>query len=67
MTENSPLGRDKLKKAVHHFAELVASHPEKSRLELLHKVQLQFDLSPADCEFLNKHLANEFPEAGART
>ncbi len=59
MADNSPLGRDKLKKALHYFSELVASHPEKSRLELLHKVELQFDLSPADCEFLNKHLAGD--------
>ncbi|MBT8347168.1 MAG: hypothetical protein HKP52_06445 [Desulfofustis sp.] len=62
MPEHGPLGKDKLKKAVHYFAELVASHPEKSRLELLQKVELQFDLSPADCEFLNKHLANEEPK-----
>ncbi len=59
MPDNSPLGRDKLKKALHYFSELVASHPDKSRLELLHKVELQFDLSPADCEFLNKHLAGD--------
>ena len=57
MPDQSPLGKDKLKKAVQYFSELVDSHPEKSRLELLQKVQLQFDLSPADCEFLNKHLA----------
>ncbi len=59
MADNSPLGRDKLKKALLYFSELVASHPDKSRLELLHKVELQFDLSPADCEFLNKHLAGD--------
>ncbi len=59
MADNSPLGRDKLKKALHYFSELVASHPDKSRLELLHKVELQFDLSPADCEFLTKHLAGD--------
>lgn len=59
MTENSPLGRDKLKKAVHYFSEIVESYPEKSRLELLQKVQLQFDLSPAQCEFLNKYLTDE--------
>lgn len=67
MSDQSPLGRDKLKKALQYFSELVASHPEKSRLELLHKVELQFDLSPADCEFLNKHLAGEKPgESGRR-
>ena len=67
MSEQSPLGRDKLKKAVHYFSELIASHPDKSRLELLQKVQLQFDLSPADCEFLNKYLAEEDPTSGTGT
>ncbi|MEJ2058773.1 MAG: hypothetical protein P8X39_13150 [Desulfofustis sp.] len=54
MTENSPIGGDKLKKA-----ELIELHPEKSRLELLEKIQLKFDLSPADCEFLDRHLREE--------
>ncbi len=67
MSDHSPLGKDKLKKAVQYFSELVDSHPEKSRLELLQKVQLQFDLSPADCEFLNKHLAGSVPKADAGT
>lgn len=59
MSEKSPLNRDKLKKAVQHFSELVESCPDKSRLQLLQEVQLKFDLSPADCEFLNKHLTKE--------
>lgn len=67
MTGTSPLSRDKLKKALHYFSELVAAHPEKSRLELLQKVQLQFDLPPADCEFLNKHLGKEATESGTGT
>lgn len=67
MPDQSPLAKDKLKKAVHYFSELVASHPEKSRLELLQKVELQFDLSPADCEFLNKHLAGENLKADGGT
>lgn len=56
---NSPIGGDKLKKAIRYFSELVQSNPEKSRLELLQQVQLEFDLSPADCEFLDKYLAEE--------
>ncbi|MGI9536602.1 MAG: hypothetical protein ACR2PB_06000 [Desulfocapsaceae bacterium] len=67
MTEKSPLGRDKLKKAVQYFSEMVESHPEKSRIELLQKVELQFDLSPAECEFLNKHLSGQAVKAGNRT
>ena len=67
MPNHSPLGKDKLKKAVQYFSELVDAHPEKSRLELLQKVELQFDLSPADCEFLNKHLAGTNPDIDGRT
>lgn len=59
MNNHSPIGGDKLKKAVLHFSELLESSPEKSRAELLQKVQLKFDLSPADCEFLNRHLAEK--------
>lgn len=67
MANHSPLGKDKLKKAVQYFSELVDAHPEKSRLELLQRVELQFDLSPADCEFLNKHLARTDPDTDGGT
>ena len=56
MNNQSPLGGDKLKRAIIHFSELLQSSPEKSRAELLQIVQLKFDLSPADCEFLDRHL-----------
>ena len=59
MKDHSPIGGDKLKKAVIHFAELLEASPEKSRSELLQVVQLKFDLSPADCEFLDRHLAEQ--------
>jgi hypothetical protein len=46
---------DKLKKALKTFSELLEKHPEKSRRDLLHEVETRFDLSPKECEFLNKH------------
>lgn len=49
---------DKMKKAICAFSELIQEHPEKSRMTLLHQVELQFDLSPKECEFLNNHLAD---------
>jgi len=54
---SSPIGGDKLKKAMRNFSELIDSFPEKSRLELLQKVELKYDLSPAECEFLNKNFS----------
>lgn len=58
-TSQSPIGGDKLKRAVAYFSELVEANPEKSRLELLQKVQIKFDLSPVECEFLNQNLGKE--------
>ena len=59
MSAHKPAQRpgDKMKKAICTFSELIQQHPEKSRLSLLHQVEIQFDLSPKECEFLNNHLA----------
>ena len=46
-----------MKKAICAFSELLREHPEKSRVSLLHQVEIKFDLSPKECEFLNNHLA----------
>jgi hypothetical protein len=55
---SSPLAKDKLKKAVQAFSELVDQFPQKSRRELLHEIQLKFDLSPVECDFLNKYFSS---------
>ncbi|MBC8207933.1 MAG: hypothetical protein H8E79_02050 [Desulfobulbaceae bacterium] len=46
---------DKLKKALCALSELVQQYPDKSRTTLLRQVEIQFDLSPKECDFLNKH------------
>lgn len=48
---------DKIKKAIILFSELLETHPEKPRNVLMQEVQMKLDLSPMDCEFLNKHFA----------
>ncbi|MEE4167147.1 MAG: hypothetical protein V2I35_14180 [Desulfocapsaceae bacterium] len=55
----SPLGRDKLQSAVQVLSELVLKFPEKSRDELVREVELKFDLSPLDCEFLDRHFSKK--------
>ncbi len=52
---------DKLRKAITYFSELLEQKPEISRKDLLNKVELQFDLSPLECEFLHKHFSKENP------
>jgi hypothetical protein len=58
-TPCSPLASDKLKKAVRAFCDLLEQFPEKTRNQLLQEIELKFDLSPLECEFLNKHLDQE--------
>ncbi|MBE0583399.1 MAG: hypothetical protein IH612_06495 [Desulfofustis sp.] len=55
-TPRSPLASDKLSKAVRAFCDLLEQFPEKTRNQLLQEIELKFDLSPLECEFLNKHL-----------
>jgi hypothetical protein len=55
MTSPTQQPGDKLKKALKAFCELLEQHPEKSRLTLLQEVEMKFDLSPKECEFLNSH------------
>lgn len=57
MSAHTPTQRpgEKMNKAICTFSELLQHHPEKSRESLLHQVEIQFDLSPKECEFLNTH------------
>jgi hypothetical protein len=50
---------DKLQKALREFSELLLKHPAKSRSQLLQEVEIKFDLSPKECDFLNRNLEQE--------
>jgi len=46
-----------LKKALLWMAETLQSHPEKKRHVILQEAELRFDLTPLECDFLDKHFA----------
>lgn len=46
---------EKIKQAIKELSELLTSAPEKKRAQLLQQVELKYDLSPQECEFLNRH------------
>jgi len=46
---------DKCRQALTELTHLLEQHPEKSRKELLQKVEIKFDLTPKDCAFLNQN------------
>jgi hypothetical protein len=48
----------KLKNALTWMAESVRVHPEKNRRSILQEAELRFDLTPAECEFLDQHFSS---------
>lgn len=46
---------DKLKKAIVAFSEIIQDNPGKSRAAALQEVEMKFDLSPLECQFLDNH------------
>jgi len=49
---------EKIKKALIWSAEMQTGHPEMKRREILEKAQIRFNLSPKECEFLNKNFVD---------
>lgn len=45
---------EKIRLAVKWMSDVIKEHPERSRREIILEAELRFDLSPSECEFLNK-------------
>lgn len=56
--ELQPTGEN-IKKALCWVSELLKSNPEKKRKDVFQQAEIRFDLSPKECEFLNKHFADK--------
>lgn len=50
---------EKLQKAVKAFDEMLQEKPGMKRLHILQKIAMRFDLSPKECDFLERHFADE--------
>jgi hypothetical protein len=46
---------DKMKRAIRWLSETVQNCPTKSRRQIIEEAQVRFDLSPAECAFLEKN------------
>ncbi|HHD56109.1 MAG TPA: hypothetical protein ENK89_00320 [Desulfobulbaceae bacterium] len=57
MSPSTPLQTQSanLKKAICWLSEVVQAHPEKQRNTVISEAELRFDLTPAECEFLNSN------------
>jgi hypothetical protein len=56
---------DRLKKALQAYCELREKHPDKDKRTLLQQVEIKFDLTPLECEFLHRQLLED--EQAAQT
>ncbi len=59
MVEELQQTGDKMKKVLCWVSEVLQNNPKKKRKDLFHEAQIRFDLSPKECEFLNKHFAEK--------
>ena len=48
-----------LKKAISWLSETILKHPDKDRSKVIWDAELRFDLTPKECEFLNKNFAKK--------
>ena len=46
---------DKMKKAIRWISDTLLEHPEKKRKQIIREAELRFDLTPLECEFLNRN------------
>jgi hypothetical protein len=50
---------ERVKKALVAYCEMKAKHPERDQRSLLQMVETRFDLTPLECEFLNRQILEE--------
>lgn len=49
---------EKMKKAIRWMSDTLLTYPDKKRQDVLREAEIRFDLSPAECEFLNKNFSD---------
>jgi hypothetical protein len=61
MTTQQPTKKagEKTTQALAELSELLEKHPDKSRQALLQQVETKYDLTPKECEFLNRNFQNK--------
>jgi len=50
---------DKMKKALCWISDMVKTHPAKSRQLIISEAEIRFDLSPKECDFIDRKLRDD--------
>jgi len=59
--EIMPAG-DKMKKTLVWISEMLQAHPEKTRQQIINEAEIRFDLSPKECDFIDRKLRTDSGE-----
>jgi hypothetical protein len=55
---------EKMKKTLCWISEMLKEHPEKSRQQIISEAEIRFDLSPKECDFIDRKLRSGSGECG---
>ena len=50
---------DKMKKTLCWISEMLKTHPEKNRQQIISEAEIRFDLSPKECDFVDRKLRGD--------
>jgi hypothetical protein len=50
---------DNMKKAICWISEMIKEHPEKNRQQIISEAEIRFDLSPKECDFIDRKLRSD--------
>jgi hypothetical protein len=50
---------DKMKKALCWISEMIQAHPEKTRQQIISEAEVRFDMSPKECDFVDRNLRDD--------
>ena len=50
---------DKMKKTLVWISEMLQAHPDKSRQQIISEAEIRFDLSPKECDFIDRKLRTD--------
>lgn len=53
---------DKMKKTLCWISETTKEHPEKNRQQIISEAEIRFDLSPKECDFIDRKLRDDSAE-----
>jgi len=50
---------EKMKKTLCWISEMLQAHPEKNRQQIISEAEIRFDLSPKECDFIDRNLQDK--------